>query len=264
MRARIIELNEFTLVLKDEKKRFLTVDRERLNFEYQLGDTVEIETGTDGKYTFRVFGGNEPLEGDDFAIKEAIKPTEEAKRELKKHNQAPTDKGEPLGGWLLLFDVYFYAFAVNYLLSVTIYGNFITQLSPEACEILNQQFNNSCTSYNEALVANSIMSATIFCFALAAAILITCHRKAGKIFSIVFCIIDMVWELIYLACFAFIDLIHTLPNETITAIRLAATINIFITAIRAAIMIPYFLKSERVKYTLTRSREKQDDTQGID
>ena len=259
MRARIIKLNEFTLILKDEKKHFLTVDRERLDFDYQLGDTIEVKTDKNGQPTFRVFGGNEPLEGDDFAIEESVELTDEAKRDLKQKERRPVDRGEPLGGWLLLFDVYFYAYAADYILSVTFYGPFISQLTPEACAVLNQHFNNSCTSYNEMLLANSIMRAVISCLALVSGILISCHRKAAKAFSIAFCVADLVWLLIYFGCFVFIDLIHGLPNETITSIRLTSAINIFIATIRVAIAVPYFLRSDRVKKTLIRSRINSDD-----
>ena len=50
MRARIVEVDEFNLVLKDERKRFLTVDKKRLKFDYELGDTVEVERDDSGKY----------------------------------------------------------------------------------------------------------------------------------------------------------------------------------------------------------------------
>jgi len=242
MRARIIELNEFTLLLKDENGQYMTIERERLDFEYQLGDTVEMESGEDGRYHFRVFGGNEPLDGPEFAVKESVKPV--PVKEL-----APV--GQKVGGWLLV-SIIFPIWIIVSIVSGIFQDGLIIQLSPEACDILNQQFNNSCSPYTTNMILNSIFNILIAGLGIAAIVTIFRRQKIGKLINIIFYIVRCAWTIIYFTIFFIIDAVYHLPNEIITEIRLFGIASIAIMGLAAVIWIPYFIKSERVKDTLVR------------
>ncbi|MDO4508042.1 MAG: hypothetical protein Q4B65_01510 [Candidatus Saccharibacteria bacterium] len=50
MRAQIVKINQKTIVLKNEKGVFATVSKNKLDFDYNLGDTITVEKNGDELY----------------------------------------------------------------------------------------------------------------------------------------------------------------------------------------------------------------------
>ena len=242
MRARILEINEYTIILKDEKKRFYTIDKKRLDFDYALGDTVNIDR-QGGKLKFRIYGGNEPLTGEGYETHEAVRRITDAGSKTRKGHR------EQLGGWLAIFTV---MIAVSILYHLAIIPTARSGLSVETCMDFNANFNNACADVDFAMKVEYIVPLLLTIFDVFLLSRIIMRRKNAKILAIIRCIAWPVHFLLRWVVYSFINIIHLLPDDFYTDIQLSSIFSIVGLSALAAAWILYFHRSERVEYTLTK------------
>mgnify|MGYP002623051118 CR=1 FL=1 len=239
MRARIVEIDEFTMVLKDERKRFLTVDKKSLNFDYELGDTVEVERDKDGKRKFRVYGGNEPLEGSAYPLRPSVGHASAKKKPVR----------EPLTGGTLVF---FVAAVLIFLWQLVDIVSTHVLVDNATCITLNQSYNGSCTPHSVMLIVELTAKIILAILSVSGIAAIVARRRIARRIYAITCISAVVWVAIDWLIYGMINLIHGLPDFIITAVDLRSIKWIILLAILSGIVIPYLYKSERVRYTLTR------------
>ena len=238
MRARIVEVDEFNLVLKDERKRFLTVDKKRLKFDYELGDTVEVERDDSGKLKFRVYGGNEPLTGSAFPVHPSV-------HRVGVKSKKPALEPFSVGLWIILG-----VSAVVLIWQLYAIVHFHPLVDLQTCRELDQSYNGSCTPHSIMLMVE--LTAMIILAMLNAAGIVTLilrKRLAHRIISIS-CVSAVVWVAIDWLAYGAINMIHSLPEAIITSVDLRSIGWIILMAIVSGIVIPYLYKSERVRYIL--------------
>lgn len=240
MRARIVEVDEFNLVLKDERKRFLTVDKKRLKFGYKLGDTVEVERGSDGKLKFRVYGGNEPLTGSAFPVRPSV---HRVGVKQKKAAEEPFS----VGLWIILG-----ASILTLIWQLYAIVHFHPLVDAQTCRMLNQSFNGSCAPHSAMLMVELTAMIILAMLNIGGIVsLITRQRIARRIISIT-CVAAVVWVAIDWLCYGAINTIHSLPESIITSVDLRSIGWIILMAIVSGIVIPYLYKSDRVRRALNK------------
>lgn len=242
MRARILEINEYTVILKDEKKHFYTIDKKRLDFDYVLGDTINIDH-EGGKLKFRVYGGNDPLTGEGYETHEAVRQVAEIERKKRKSNR------ERLGGWLLAFTIMIAVSIIYHVIRIPIAQS---GLSTEMCMDFNANFNNACADVDFAMKIEYVVPLFLTLFDIFLLSRIIMRRRIVKILATIRCIAWPVHFILRWNVYSFINIIHHLPDDYYTDIQLSSIFSIVSLSALAVAWILYFRRSERVKYTLTK------------
>ena len=240
MRARIVEINEFTLVLKDERKRFLNVDKDRLKFDYQLGDTVEVEKGKNGQYTFRVYGGNEPLTGSAFPLRSSVKNINDEKRKVRP---------EPIRGGLLAILIASVAVLVWQIYAI---ATFHVLVDNSVCAVLNTYNNGACTPYSVLRLVELTMMIILAMLNIAGIVAVIARRRLARRIISITCVTAVVWIAIDWLSYGAIDLIHSLPDSIITTVDLNLIGWLIVMAATSSIIIPYLYKSDNVRRILNK------------
>ncbi len=107
MRAKIVKINDKTIVIKNSSNKFLTVPKNELSFDYELGDTIEIEKNGD-EYYFLPYKekSHKKASIDDFWEEGDDSDDDHEVRTVKKKQ----NKVYGVGGWLTLYIIVVIAF----------------------------------------------------------------------------------------------------------------------------------------------------------
>ena len=105
MRAQIVKINPKTIVIKNEKGRFATVSKTKLDFDYKLGDTIILEKNGDEVYFLPNSASSFQARADFWGDASPTKNTEKDEKDY--NNNALTASilviGLAIVGWFIAF-----------------------------------------------------------------------------------------------------------------------------------------------------------------
>ena len=150
MKARIVKIEKESVVIKNSRNKFVTIPKKKLEFEYKLGDTIEIEKNGNKFYFLPSNNNTEENELEAFWDDE-IEDHVSAK---KSRNKADSVKG--IGGWLLFFVI---CMCLSLIISV---GNRGQGISGSDCDLLNEAYNGFCDGLASLVTVENTMILIMF------------------------------------------------------------------------------------------------------
>ena len=249
MLARIVKINDKTVVIKNNKGSFITVPKSELEFDYKLGDTIEIEKNG-AEYYF--LPKSEKVESTDIDLFYNDGLFDEEEPVQKKKTPANNKKLSGIGGWLVVY-------IITAILSiiVSIAGITNNTLSSSDCALLNKNFHNFCADATPFMTFEIIMIIVLSILRLLTIILIFQKKKSAIRYTKAIIGATLIWNIIdfIMAISIFGNSKYGLPSS-FTSDQSTQLMRPTITAaIYAFVWIPYFSNSVRVANTLTEETE---------
>lgn len=242
MLARIVKIGQDKIVLKNKSGKFTDVDPSELSFDYKLGDTIEIEKNGDEYYYLPHDASKSSNDIDDFW------EDEENPEDARTTKAAPKGKLVGLGGWLTFFIV---TTIIGLILGFyRIVGD---NLSSTECATLNSNYHGLCDDITPFLTFENIALIVIVVLRLIGLIMLTQRKKSAISFNIVAFAVTIFWNILdlILALSYYSNGRYGLPSNFVSELMTSALPSVLGSTAVCAAWIPYFLKSERVKNTLT-------------
>lgn len=240
MKAKIVKIEKDSVVIKNSKDKFVTIPKKRLEFEYKLGDTIEIEKNGNTFYFLPTSSNTEEN------MLEAFWDDENEEHEPSKNSRKKSKSVKGIGGWLLVYVIYM---CLSLIIRV---GNRGQGLSGSDCDLLNEAYNGFCSGIMPLMSVENTIILIIFIAQVIAIILILSKKKIAKNFNFFFLLASSLWAIIdtvlAISLVKQYDIPSSIADSMISTVVGQAVGGIIVYCIWA----PYLLKSERVKNTLTK------------
>lgn len=240
MKARIMKIEKESVVIKNSKNKFVTIPKKKLEFEYKLGDTIEIEKNGN---TFYFLPSNSSTEEDEL---EAFWDDEDEDRISSKKSRNKDDSVKGIGGWLLFFVI---CTCLSLIVSVANSGQGV---SGSDCSLLNEEYNGFCDGINVLTTVENTMILIMFIARVIAIMLTLSKKKIAINYNIILLLASTLWVIIDTAWAIAIAEQYNIPSSVADPLASKAIGSAFGSVVACCIWAPYFLKSERVKNTLTK------------
>lgn len=228
MLARIVKINRESVVIKNNKDKFVTVSKKELEFEYHLGDTIEIEKDGDNYY-FLPYSHQKSM--DDFW--EDDKPT-------KKSNKIP----EGFGGWLIVFIIHT---VLSIILGFISLSNIMNMNYSLNCSKYDIFYNGFCNDVKPFLTIESVVMIILLIFRSIVVVYILFKRREARLLSMVMIAVAVAWSVIdYIIAYSIFNK-YGLASAVVTPSMVGSLAGAIA---YGCIWFPYFKKSKRVMRTL--------------
>ena len=281
MQARIVKINPKTVVIKNSKDRFVTIPKNKLEFDFELGDTIEIERNGNEFYFLpqrdpreyrnmeefwddsnQQYDEDESEDVDDHQDDaDDIDEDYEVEEEIpvyKQHETVQTKKVKPgkgpkgVAGWLAFF-------CVTLILSIFVeFSNLGHNMSfdcssyaEKASGTMSTVLNSFCSDISSAMTVEAIFIIIFIALQLALLIMVFNHKKAAIGFG--------AFVILAIAVYNMIDagvansIFSSYPSLKVYMSNYSSTVfgGAVGSLIYASIWVPYLLNSKRAKNTLT-------------
>lgn len=240
MKAKIVKIEKDSVVIKNSKDKFVTIPKKRLEFEYKLGDTIEIEKNGNTFYFLPTSSNTEEN------MLEAFWDDENEEHEPSKNSRKKSKNVKGIGGWLLFFVI---CMCLSLIVNVANSGQGI---SGSDCDLLNEAYNGFCNGIMPLMSIENIMNLIVFIAQVIAIILTLSKKKVAIKYNIVLLIASTLWVIIDTAWAISVVGQYNIPSSVADPLINKVSGAAFGSVVACCIWAPYFLKSERVKNTLTK------------
>lgn len=235
-----MKINSNDVVIKNKNGKFVTIPKKKLQFDYKLGDTIEIEKNGDEFYFLPLDSANKHNDLEEFWDDEK---EDDKDHYRKKANKTPNNyKG--IHGWLLTF-------IVLTILSILLgfYNASQNQITTGNCNVLNYYYNNLCDDIKPLIGFESMMVLCISVFKIVVLINISSRKKKSINMAIAMVVASVVWSITdYLIAINLFNN-HQAPTDAYFSPTMIGRMTGVL--LYGIIWTSYFIKSERVRKTLT-------------